>query len=209
VVNCSSNCLAIANTDCWFISHEELTAQRYFDNQAKLLGILNVNAKVFSVSSQLPFLFKLIVLSFRARVELADEIELAIIKKGSVRVQWRAKPCQQLIIAEGSVIIKNSCYIYSCESSEAELIAIHANKTFTYLEDPLWTKRPEATPPVMPKEHDSNQTLLFRSRSINLERLTAHSGSRPKYQKSLSLQKEHNNSRIQTSQTASCTPNYR
>jgi hypothetical protein len=84
-------------------------------------------------------------------VDLSDEIELAIIRKGAIRVQWRANPCQQLIIAEGNAIIKRNGYIYTCESSEVELVGIKSNKTFKYIEDPLWTKRPEATPPVLPK----------------------------------------------------------
>lgn len=101
-------------------------------------------------------------------MELPDSIELAIIKKGSIRVQWKNNASQQLIISEGSVIIKNRQYVYSCESADAELVGIETNKTFKFLEDPLWTKRPEGAPPNPPKERNNNELLLFRSRSINL-----------------------------------------
>ena len=84
-------------------------------------------------------------------MELPDSIELAIIKKGSIRVQWCNQSCQQLIISEGSVIIKNHQYLYSCESADAELMGIEANKTFRFIEDPLWTKSPQATPPNYPQ----------------------------------------------------------
>jgi hypothetical protein len=39
------------------------------------------------------------VINFRNKIELPDEIEIALIKKGSILVQWSKNPWQKLIIA--------------------------------------------------------------------------------------------------------------
>ena len=64
-----------------------------------MVSLLTRSAKIFTVNNNVPFIFRLITLNFRSIVDLADDIELAIIKKGSIRIHWKSNPCQQLIIA--------------------------------------------------------------------------------------------------------------
>jgi hypothetical protein len=199
VVFCAHNCLALPDTAAWFVSAEELVEQHFYERLGRVGEAVAGNCDVFQVSTQLPFIFRQLLFSFRSGIEVPAGMELAIIKRGSVLVQWSGKPCQKLIVGEGSVLIRSKDYRYYCQSSEAELIGVTANQTFRYHADPAWTRRPEATPPTLPKE-PCDDHLLFRSRSINLERLTAHSLTREKFKKTASPGKSEN--RMAASQSA-------
>lgn len=139
-------------TSLWFIPAEELLELQFYEKLKNLRALLSETSDVFQVDSELPFIYKHLIFSFRSVINLSTDIEVAIIKKGDVMVQWASNPLQKLIVSEGSVIHKSKDYHYFCHSSEVELIGVRTNNTFKFVAEPIWTKRPATGTPVLPKE---------------------------------------------------------
>lgn len=170
VLSCN-NCIALPETYYWFISPEDCAKQQFYENLKKTQELIAGCKAVFSTHLLLPFTLSLMTLNFRGRVELPEDVELGILRKGCVLVQWRDCVNSRLMVPESSILIRSNQYDYYCQSADIELILIKRNKTYRFIEEPLWTKIPAPHQPP-PKKSSHKPEMLFRSRSINIDRLT-------------------------------------
>lgn len=86
-------------TSLWFIPAEELVELQFYEKMKNLRGLLSETSDVFQIDSELPFIYKHLIFSFRSVINLSTDIEVAVIKKGDVMVQWASNPLQKLIVS--------------------------------------------------------------------------------------------------------------
>lgn len=99
IVMSANNCLALPDTSFWFIPLEELIELQFYEKLKQVRDLLSENSDVFQVDPELLFIYKHLIFSFRNKINLTTDIELAIIKKGDIMIQWCNNPLQKLIVS--------------------------------------------------------------------------------------------------------------